>query len=104
KGSKFVGSAIRLAEQAVGPIQLVVLDGRVPPGLVPLYLNASDCLVLASVTEGSPNIVKEALACNLPVVATDVGDVAERVKEVSPPRVVKRDVLEFAKGLAEGRL
>jgi len=101
KGLKFLQSALRLAEQTVGPIRLVILDGNVPPELVPRYLNASDCLALASVFEGSPNIVKEALACNLPVVATDVGDMSERLEGVSPSRVVKRDVVEFSNALAE---
>jgi len=101
KGLKFLQSAIRLAEQTVGPIRLVILDRSIPPELVPRYLSASDCLALASVFEGSPNIVKEALACNLPVVATDVGDVSERLREVFPSRVVKRDVVEFANALTD---
>jgi len=100
KGLKFLLSAIRLAEKTAGPIRLVILDGNIPPELVPRYLNASDCLALASIFEGSPNIVKEALACNLPVVATDVGDVSERLEGVFPSRIVKRDVVEFANGLS----
>jgi teichuronic acid biosynthesis glycosyltransferase TuaC len=44
---------------------------------VPTYLNAADVLTLASYLEGSPNIVKEAMACNTPIVATDSGDVSE---------------------------
>jgi teichuronic acid biosynthesis glycosyltransferase TuaC len=39
------------------------------------YLNSVDVLVTPSFMEGSPNIIKEAMACNCPVVATDVGDV-----------------------------
>lgn len=41
----------------------------------PDYLNACDVFVLASFNEGSPNVIKEAMACNCPIVATDVGDV-----------------------------
>jgi teichuronic acid biosynthesis glycosyltransferase TuaC len=42
---------------------------------VPKYLNAVDVLAVCSYMEGSPNVVKEAMACNCPIVATDVGDV-----------------------------
>lgn len=49
---------------------------------VPLYLNACSCLLLTSLKEGSPNIVKESLACNIPVVSVDVGDVTEQVSKL----------------------
>ncbi len=60
------------------PILLHLLSG-VKPADVPLWMNASDVLLLTSSHEGSPNVVKEALACNLPVVSVDVGDVRERI-------------------------
>lgn len=50
---------------------------RLPPAVMPDVMNASDCLLHPSASEGSPNVVKEALACNLPIVATPVGDVPE---------------------------
>lgn len=44
---------------------------------VNLYLNASNLLLLTSKSEGSPQIIKEGMACNCPIVSTDVGDVRE---------------------------
>ena len=50
--------------------------------LVPVWLNASDVLLMTSRHEGSPTVIKEALACNLPVVSVDVGDVRERIDRI----------------------
>jgi glycosyltransferase involved in cell wall biosynthesis len=49
---------------------------------IPLYMNAADALLFVSMYEGSPNVIKEALGCNLPVVSVDVGDVALRLAAV----------------------
>jgi glycosyltransferase involved in cell wall biosynthesis len=54
----------------------------VPHEEVPIWLNASDVVLLTSLHEGSPNVVKEALACNIPVVSADVGDVRERIQGI----------------------
>lgn len=58
------------------PAELLALC-NIPHEQVPLYLSAADVLLLTSHFEGSPNAVKEAMACNCPVVSTDVGDVKE---------------------------
>jgi glycosyltransferase involved in cell wall biosynthesis len=72
----------------------------VPHERMPYYMNAADALLLTSRREGSPNTVKEAIATNLPVVATDVGDVATRLADVDPS-VVSEDDRQLRDGLAE---
>jgi glycosyltransferase involved in cell wall biosynthesis len=57
-------------------VELVMASGR-PYDEVPLFMSACDVLALASDFEGSPMVIKEAMACNLPIVSVDVGDVAE---------------------------
>jgi glycosyltransferase involved in cell wall biosynthesis len=72
---------VRLLHSSRPEAELIVLSGQ-PHGVVPDYMNACDALLLISTYEGSPMVVKEALACNLPVVASDVGDVAELIGSI----------------------
>ena len=59
-------------------VELHVLKD-VPHEDVPRWLNAAEAIMVTSTHEGSPNAVKEALACNVPVVSVDVGDVRARI-------------------------
>jgi glycosyltransferase involved in cell wall biosynthesis len=72
----------------------------VPHAEVPIWMNGSDVLLLTSLHEGSPNVVKEALACNLPVVSVDVGDVRERIHGIEGCYVAMPNPNDLASKLA----
>jgi glycosyltransferase involved in cell wall biosynthesis len=80
----------RLAEK-LGIADHVQFLGQLPQDQVALWMNAADCLVLPSKSEGTPNVVLEALACGTPVVATPVGEVPFLVKDGVNGYVVEQD-------------
>jgi teichuronic acid biosynthesis glycosyltransferase TuaC len=94
-------AAVLAAKTQQEDIRLEILNGQVDPARIPLFMNAADCLLITSDWEGSPTVVKEAMACNLPVVSVDVGDVRERLKAVEPTRIVGRDSKELAKAILD---
>lgn len=64
--------------------------------MLPYYYNAADVLLLSSFHEGSPNVIKEAMACNCPVVSTDVGDVRELTAGVEGCYIASYNASDFA--------
>lgn len=67
--------------------------------LVPKYLNACDVLLSTSLWEGSPNIIKEAMACNCPIVSTQVGDVEWLFGDLGGCFLAEADTTEVAQKL-----
>jgi glycosyltransferase involved in cell wall biosynthesis len=68
----------RLATRRLPPRQLRLLPGQSD---ITSLLHQSSLLVLSSIQEGLPNVVLEAMAAGLPVVATDVGGLPEVVQQ-----------------------
>ena len=75
---------VSLAKSALKKIQNTVLIElkNFKKNEINLMLNACDMLLVTSLSETGPIIVKEALSCNCPVVSTNVGDVKEIIKNV----------------------
>lgn len=87
------------AAEALPEVELRIADG-VPGDAMPLYYSAADCLLHVSASEGSPNVVKEALACDLPVVATPSGDIRELLGSIDGCVICPADVDALASALA----
>ena len=71
----------------------------IPYEQVSVWLNGSDALLVTSFHEGSPTIVKEALACNLPIVSVAVGDISQRIQEIEGCHISASDATELARKL-----
>lgn len=70
-----------------GKVELIEMKGYTREEVNRLMC-AVDCLLMTSKSEGSPQVIKEAMACGCPIVSVDVGDVAERVNGVDGCYVV----------------
>ena len=100
KGLDLAQESMKVVRTRLPKAQLCVTS-EVQPDEMPMYYRAADAFLNASRSEGSPNAVKEALACNLPVVSTPVGDVQERLAGVRPSVVVPRDAEAIAEALVQ---
>lgn len=79
-------------------LSLRIVEGVPQERLADEYA-AADCMLLTSYWEGSPNVVKEALAMNLPVVSVECGDVREWIEGLAGCALVGRDPAAIAGGL-----
>jgi len=69
--------------------------------LMPVYVNASDLILCTSTHEGWPNCIKEALACNVPFVSTDISDLGEVARRTQSCRVADDNPLELGRAVVE---
>lgn len=99
-----------LARRAVSLIngaELVELKGYTRSE-VPILMSACNVLLMTSVSEGSPQVIKEALACGCPIVSVDVGDVREMVEDVPGCYISDRKSEDIAdvlmKVMTDGRI
>jgi glycosyltransferase involved in cell wall biosynthesis len=98
KRPELARAAVGLFDSKHGCVKFHIMSGT-PNSEVPQWLNAADVLLLTSKHEGSPTIVKEALACGLPIVSVNVGDVAERIEGIDGCHLAEAEPAALARKL-----
>lgn len=95
---------VQLAQAAITllpDVELMTLGNGYTRRQVALLMNAVDACLMTSHSEGSPQFIKEAMACNCPIVSVDVGDVREMIQSIAHCYVCGYDSQEIAGKLNE---
>jgi glycosyltransferase involved in cell wall biosynthesis len=95
-----VKSASQILQRDNMQIELVVIYDE-PQEVVAKYMNACDVMVLTSDHEGSPLTIREALACGLPVVSVDVGDIRKTIENVDGCYMCKKKAEDIAEKISK---
>jgi len=96
------GKRFDMAKQATEYLKKEGMDilfitlGDVKYADVPYYMNSADVVLFTSDYEASPMVIKEALACNVPIVSTDVGDIKWVIGDTKGCFICKRDANDVA--------
>jgi teichuronic acid biosynthesis glycosyltransferase TuaC len=90
----------RKAVEKLDNVKLIQLKGY-PREEVNLLMNGCDVALMTSFSEGSPQFIKEAMACNTPIVTVDVGDVADRLGGKEGCFICERDPEVIAENISK---
>jgi glycosyltransferase involved in cell wall biosynthesis len=90
-----IEKSVQLLQDCYDKLHLITIYNKAHER-VAKYMNACDVMVMASEHEGSPVSVREAMACNLPIVSVDVGDVANIIEGIDGCFLAQRNPEDFA--------
>lgn len=80
KNLNLATQAISIVKEAYPDLSFLVIHNDLTQEDLAYVYSAADALLFTSLAEGSPNVVREAIACGCPVVSVNVGDVAHWIE------------------------
>lgn len=93
-------AAFDLANAKCGNLRLMIAHD-LPHERLPLFVAACDLILCTSETEGWPNSVKEAIACDVPFVSTDVSDLRDIARQEPTCRICPPDAVILAENICD---
>ncbi|MBR2135164.1 MAG: glycosyltransferase [Bacteroidales bacterium] len=100
KNSELAFEAVKVMNASGDKVRLMEMKGY-SRSQVNLLLNSADCLLMTSHREGSPMVIKEAMAAGCPVVSVDVGDVSQVMGKTEGCFIAGRESKDIAADLEE---
>ena len=98
---------VRQSLDRIAAEPLLLGGGQIPPPEMPTHINASDVVVQASAYEAAPTVIREAMACGVPVVSTPTGDVEQLLDGTRAGFIAEREPADLGRcieaALAAGR-
>lgn len=98
KNYPIIEDAVKILCQKIPNVEIIPIFARGREE-VAQYMNACDVMVMVSDHEGSPVAIREAMACNLPIVSADVGDVKQMIAGTDNCYIVDRTPQSVAESL-----
>ncbi len=95
KNYKLFDQAVSIVKESIPDLKIIWFD-NIPHEETLYFFNASNAVVLTSIHEGSPNVIKEAMACNIPIVSVDVGDVRQVISGTEGCFIAAHDAPDLA--------
>ncbi len=100
KRAELAMAALEVARKEFPDLHMLVTE-NIDHDRMPVYVSACNLVINTSTHEGWPNSIKEALACNVPFVATDVSDLKEIADVARSCRVVPADAQALGRAIIE---
>lgn len=101
KNWDLAAKSVEIAQKLCGKEIILKPLHKVLSNEVPMHINAADLVLMTSFSEGSPNVVKEALACNKCVISVNIGDVAILVGNIDGCSVVEHNAQTIGQEVAD---
>ena len=101
KNLSLAEEVLNIVKKTLKNVELVTIENDLTQDELAIHFCAADALLFTSHSEGSPNVVREAIASGCPVVSVDVGDASRWVHMSKAGHLASYDPIELSEGVID---